>query len=164
MLLTLQAPLVALPSPDLPAGYSIRPTVAQDVAGLGALYFTAYDPGIGCATELEAIADMQLWLSGGYGEAWLTASPVIVFGESIVASVQIVRSVSWADVPSGPFITEVFTDRDHRRKGLARGAMIAAMAALRDAGEVSVALRVLASNPGARVLYASLGFRSWEPE
>lgn len=163
MLLTLEAQLTPKLIPTLPDGYQMRPTLPTDVDALGRIYFTAYEPGIACETESEAIADMQLWLSGGYGEAWLAASPVVTIDDSIASTVQVVRSAPWANVPDGPSITEVFTDRAHRHQGLAKAAMIAAMAALLEAGETSVSLRVLATNPAARRLYGSLGFRSWSP-
>jgi ribosomal protein S18 acetylase RimI-like enzyme len=158
-LLLLQAPLrQARPAP-LAEGYQLRPSRPEDIDELGRLYFTAYDPGIACASEAEAIADIAASFAGRYGELWTEASPVIVHGESIVGAVQAVRAAPWPDVPQGPFISEVFVGREHRRRGLARAALTATMAALARTGETAVSLRVMASNAAARRLYASLGFR-----
>jgi ribosomal protein S18 acetylase RimI-like enzyme len=159
MLLLLQAPLFGMKYTPLANGYQIRQSRHEDIEELGRLYYVAYNPGIACATESEAIADIAASFAGDFGELWLDASPVIVHDETIVGVVQTVRSVPWPDVPPGPFITEVFVARDHRRRGLSRSAMTAAMETLARAGETSVSLRVMASNAPARRLYASLGFR-----
>jgi ribosomal protein S18 acetylase RimI-like enzyme len=158
-LLLLQAPLLHTRSAPLADGYRLRPSRPEDIDELGRLYFRTYDPGIACANETEAIADIAASFAGRYGELWHEASPLIVHSESIAGAVQTVRAAPWPDVPPGPFISEVFVARGHRRRGLARAALTAAMYILAEAGERSVSLRVTAANAPARRLYASLGFR-----
>jgi ribosomal protein S18 acetylase RimI-like enzyme len=46
----------------------------------------------------------------------------------------------------------------HRRRGVGRALVHAAIAAARDAGGLRLTLRVLAHNEGARALYAACGF------
>ena len=144
---------------ELPAGYETRTSRLEDTEELGLLYFASYDRDVGCETEGEAIADIALAFAGEYGELWLDASPVITRDGVIVAAVQSVFSAPWPDAPPGPFITEVFTDRGHRRIGLARTMLLSVMATMRLAGNESVSLRVRDSNSAGRLLYASLGFR-----
>lgn len=74
-----------------------------------------------------------------------------------------VRRGPWDGTPDCPFIIELFTARELRRRGLARLAMQNCLAAVRDHGEVAVALRVAADNVAAFALYGSLAFVRWEP-
>ena len=143
----------------LPNGYELRASQAEDTNELGRLYFASYERDVGCETEEEAIADIGFAFAGAYGELWLDASPVITQDGAIVAAVQSVVSAPWPNAPVGPFITEVFTDKFHRRLGLARTMLVTVMATMQQAGHESVSLRVRDSNSAARLLYASLGFR-----
>jgi ribosomal protein S18 acetylase RimI-like enzyme len=150
----------------LPDGYHIRPSHPDDIVELGKLYFTAYDPDVGCATEEEAIDDIRKSFAGDYGELWLDASPVVTHDAAIVGLVQTVVSAPWPAcpelvewVPPGPYITECFVHREHRRLGLARTMLHSAMNTVTERGANSVTLRVMSINSPARLLYASLGFR-----
>lgn len=159
--LTLVRPNLPPPAPVLPAGYRLRPCTADDVEPLGRRYFDSYDPGVAGATVDEATADIRAAFGGEYGELWPAASLVATSGESgIAAAVQVVRRAPWPDTPDCPFVIELFTAPEHRRRGLAR-ALLAGVLAVTDRREV--ALRVSADNEPALALYRDLGFRDWRP-
>ncbi len=158
-MLTLLAnlPLPVTPS-VLPDGYAVREMDREDLEAVGRLYFEANEPGVACATLGEAVDDIVASFDGEYGEFWFEASPVVLHGDDPVAAVMTVRRAPWDDVPDCPFIIELFTDRAHRRQGLACHLITSAAETIRSAGETAVALRVDAANGPARRLYGSLGF------
>lgn len=159
--LTLIRPDLSPPAAVLPAGYRLRPCTADDVEPLGRRYFDSYDPGVAGATVDEATADIRAAFGGEYGELWPAASLVATSGEGgIAAAVQVVRRAPWPDTPDCPFVIELFTAPEHRRRGLAR-ALLAGVLAVTDRREV--ALRVSADNGPALALYRDLGFRDWRP-
>lgn len=161
-LVTLIRRIDAAPSPaEPPAGLAMRSSRPADLAALGALYFAAYDPGIACDTLEEAVADVAASFAGEYGEYWPEASPVVTSGGRIVNAVMTVRRAPWDDTPDCPFIIELFTARDHRRRGLGRLAVTSCMRTVAAAGEQAVALRVAVDNRAALALYRSLGFARW---
>jgi ribosomal protein S18 acetylase RimI-like enzyme len=151
-----------------PDGYALRPCRAEDVRALGRLYFEAYDPGEACASLVEAETDIRATYEGEYGELWPAASLVAlvsadpvgadVVGADVVGAVQVVRRAPWPDTPDCPFVIELFTDRAHRRRGLARALVRGAMAVV---GPGNLALRVRADNEPALALYRDLGFVEW---
>jgi len=147
----------------LARGYEARPMAVSDADAVGSLYFAAYDPGEACDTLEESVADVVMSLDGDYGPFWAEASPVIGRGSQVVAAVMTVRRAPWHDTPDCPFIIEVFTDRAHRRRGLARFGIGWCLRIVREAGESSVALRVMDDNTPALALYESLGFTPWKP-
>lgn len=151
-------PSLAQP-PPLPTGCLMRPCAPGDEEELAYLYFRAYPPGEASATLEEARADIAVSLAGAYGEFWPSASPVVLCDDALVAAVLTVRRASWEDAPACPYIIEVFTAPEQRRRGLARAVVQAAMAKLHESGEQQVALTVEAENSPALALYASLGFR-----
>jgi len=154
------------PVPDLvvPAGYRLRPCDPRDVEALGRLYFHSYEPGQACATLPEATADIRAAFAGDYGELWPEASLVAVTAQrDLVAAVQIVRRAPWPDTPDGPFAIELFTARDHRRRGLARGLLLGALHVVARDRQPRLALRVAADNHAALALYRELGFHDWRP-
>jgi ribosomal protein S18 acetylase RimI-like enzyme len=61
--------------------------------------------------------------------------------------------------PDCPWLIEVFTDPEHRRRGLARGLLSVACGELAAAGEPQVGLTVSTGNAAALALYTSLDFR-----
>lgn len=146
------------PATDLPAGYRLRRMAVTDIPALGALYFAAYDPGDAAASVEEALGDIEASFAGDYGELWLAASPVITVADEVVAASMVVRQASWPGAPPGPFVIEVFTDRAHRRRGLGRAMLSAAMRVALAEGEGSIGLQVNRDNAGARSLYRELGF------
>ena len=149
-------PLPATPS-VLPDRYVLREMRREDLEAVGRLYFEAYDPGVACATLEEAVDDTVASFDGDYGEFWFEASPVILHGDEVVAAVMTVRRAPWDDVPDCPFIIELFTDRAHRRQGLARHLIASVVETIRSAGGTAVALRVDEANIPARRLYGSPG-------
>lgn len=142
----------------LPDGYEMRPPSRDDIPAVGRLYFAAYDRGEACDTEEEAVADISAAFEGEYGELWLEASPVIDHRGGIVAAIQVVRRAPWPDVPDCSFIIELFSDRSHRKRGLATALVRQAAERAMDRGETALALRVMANNTAARALYSELGF------
>ena len=119
------------------------------------MYFEAYDPGVACDTLDEAIADIEASFQGDCGEFWYQASPVVEAEGRIVSAVMTVRQAPWDDTPDGPFIIELFTARDYRRRGLARLVIRHCLNTIRQAGETTVAPRVAHDNtPGVTVMCA----------
>ena len=161
MSLTLVADVRQVPDAVVPAGYELRSCDRSDVAALGRLYFAAYDPGVACATVEEATDDIAASFDGEYGPLWADASSVACHDDALVAAIMTVHRAPWDDVPDLPFVIELFTDRAHRRRGLARVLTARALSACRDAGERGAALRVDAGNAPALALYRSLGLVSY---
>jgi len=125
----------------LPPGYRLRPGTRGDIDLLGALYFASYPSGIAGATTDEAREDSEAAFDGVYGELWVDAPFVAEYEGHLVGAIQIVRSAPWDDVPTGPFILELFVDPRHRRRGLARTLLAQSLNAIGAAGESCVALR-----------------------
>lgn len=138
--------------------WTIRPCRQADTGALGALYFSAYDPGIACATPEEAIADIAASFAGEYGDLMPEASLVATIGDELVGAILTVRRAPWPDLPDCPFLIELFTSRTHRRQGIARSLLIAAMNAASLSGESRLALRLDENNADAIRLYESIGF------
>jgi N-alpha-acetyltransferase 10/11 len=142
-----------------------RQATDADVPRLGELYFSAYDPGVASESPDAAIADIHASVAGKYGTYLPDASPVALndAGE-IIAAIMVVERATWPETPDAPFIIELFTDRNHRRQGLAEELVLASMDALFNSGHKEVALRVDSENAAALALYLSLDFRRWYPE
>lgn len=140
-----------------PRGYSVRSSDTQDARAIGCLYFASYKPGQACDTLEEAISDVEASFAGAYGEYWFEASPVVEHDGSIVAAVMTVRRAPWDDVPDCPFIIELLTAPDHRRRGLARLLLVRTAQTTSETDE-KVALRVDSGNTPAVRLYECLGF------
>ena len=159
-MLTLVAPTpdAAARVPIPPDGYRARPVAPSDVEELGALYFRAYDPGVASATLDDAVRDIQASFDGEYGSLWLPASEVIHRSGEIVAAILTVHRAPWPDTPQCPFVIELFVDRAHRRRGLARVLVERCLVAAAAASEAGVALRVDAANAAALGLYRAVGF------
>ncbi|NOX24318.1 MAG: GNAT family N-acetyltransferase [Actinobacteria bacterium] len=149
-------------APPSPQGLVVRPSKAADLQQLGTLYFEAYEPGIACDSLDEATDDIKASFDGEYGEYWYEASPVVEADGCIVSAVMTVRRAPWDDTPDCPFIIELFTARDHRRRGLARLLIRHCLVIAHRSGETAVALRVAEDNTPARALYQSLGFSDWQ--
>lgn len=157
-----QTGIVAGQQASIPHGYAVRPCTPEDASALARLYFAAYPPGVACATLDEARADIAATFSGEYGELWLAASPLVFCDDALVAAVLTVRRASWEDAPACPYLIEAFTAPDQRRRGLARAAVVTAVAELFAAGERQVALTVAAENGPALALYRAVGFADAE--
>jgi N-alpha-acetyltransferase 10/11 len=154
-------------SPVSPAIIEAAPTAIVviddrgDIDELGRVYFEAYDPGTSWPTVEQATADVRSAFEGEYGELWKEASQVVALDDAVVAAVLTVRRPPWDDTPDCPFIIDLFTDRAHRRRGLARALIGSVLSQAASAGESGVALRVRPDNMPALDLYGSLGFRVW---
>ena len=74
-----------------------------------------------------------------------------------------VTRAPWSDTPDCPFVIELFTAGEQRRRGIARALMHRVLAEAAAAGASAVALRVAVDNPAARALYAGLGVVRWSP-
>lgn len=164
--LTLQLELagwVPREPPPVIDGVEVRSPARSDIPLLGALYFSAYEPGVAGADVAEATADIEASFDGDYGELWPEASAVAIRHDQIVGAVLTVKEAPWDDTPKGPFIIELFVDREHRRQGIARLLISRCLDALHRAGAASVGLRVVSDNEPALRLYRSMGFATWEP-
>ncbi len=141
---------------------TVQPT---DLPRLGELYFTAYDAGLAADSVEAALADMQASMEGKYGSFLPEASHVALDDTGkIVAAVLVVERAIGDDTPEAPFIIELITDREHRRRGLAEDLVMTTLDTLFNEGQKNVALRVEASNSAALALYLSLDFHRWSPE
>lgn len=139
-------------------GYSLRPMAPADTDELGRLYFDSYDAGDADESVEAATADIKASFEGAYGELWLQASPVVECSGAIVGAIMTVRRAPWEDVGECPFIIELFVDRAHRRRGLARWLVCEVLASAYRSAEHRLQLRVDEANSPALALYRSLGF------
>ncbi|WP_425861676.1 GNAT family N-acetyltransferase [Arthrobacter sp. TWP1-1] len=145
--------------------FASRTVEESDAARLGELYFTAYDVGVAGDSLDVALADMKASLAGKYGPLLPGASHVALDeAGKIVAAVLVVEHAVGDDTPDAPFIIELITDRQHRRRGLAEDLVLATMDTLFNDGKTDVALRVESTNSAALALYLSLDFHRWSPE
>lgn len=142
-----------------------RTVQETDIPRLGELYFTAYDAGVAGDSLEAAMADMRESYAGKYG-AFLPDASHVALDEAgkIVAAVLVVERAVGNDTPDAPFIIELITDRNHRRRGLAEDLVLATLDTLFNNGQKDVALRVEATNSAALALYLSLDFHRWSPE
>ncbi len=142
-----------------------RTVQTTDLPRLGELYFTAYDAGMAGDSVEAAIAAIQGAMHGKYGVFLPEASHVALDDSGkIVAAVLVVERELGDDAPDAPFIIELITDREHRRRGLAEDLVLATLDTLFNEGHRDVALRVEATNSAALALYLSLDFHRWSPE
>jgi GNAT superfamily N-acetyltransferase len=154
--LTLTAPTIALPAAVLPPGTQLRQLAAQDAADLGQLYVRSYPPDVIDGMDADAaIGDMVDTFNGAYGVIMPEATLGAFVAGHLVAVVMTVAQSPWDDLPRGPLIIEVFADPAHRRRGLARAVLLAAMRVI---SPRPVSLRVSPDNAAALALYRSLGF------
>lgn len=158
--------LIAKTSPlerDLKIAY--RNVQDSDAERLGELYFTAYDAGVAGDSLEAAMADMKDSLAGKYGRFMPEASHVALDDDGrIVAAALVVEHAVGTDTPDAPFIFELVTDREHRRRGIAEDLVLATLDALFNDGKDMVSLQVKETNSAALALYLSLDFRRWSPE
>ena len=136
-----------------------------DLPRLGELYFTAYDAGVAGESLEAARTDIQASMAGKYGNFLPEASHVALdeAGRIVAAVVGVERALG-NDTPDAPFIIELITDREHRRRGLAEDLVLATLDTLFNEGQKDVALRVESTNSAALALYLSLDFHRWSPE
>lgn len=142
-----------------------RPSAESDIQALGELYFTSYEPGLAKNTVEAATAEIRGTLAGEHGTFLYEASPIVTDEHGgLIAAVLVVDRAAAEDMPDCPFILELFTHYEHRRKGLADQLVRASMATLHESGYEQIALRIRDDNAAALALYLSMDFRRWDPE
>ncbi|HEX4700010.1 MAG TPA: GNAT family N-acetyltransferase [Actinomycetes bacterium] len=146
----------------VPDGRLVRRVEPSDAGAIGRLYFASYPRGVPGDSLEEAVSDITASFAGEYGEPWpdacLVASTAV---GDIVGCVITVSRAPWSDTPDCPFVIELFTAVEQRRRGIARALMQHVLAEAAAAGASAVALRVAVDNPVARALYDGLGFVPW---
>ena len=146
----------------VPDGVLVRLVEPSDVEAIGRLYFAAYPRGVPGDSLEEAVSDITASFAGEYGEPWGEACLVAtVAGGDIVGCVLTVTRAPWSDTPDCPFVIELFTADEQRRRGIAGSLMRHVLVEAAVAGASAVALRVAVDNPAARALYDGLGFVPW---
>lgn len=144
----------------VPPGVGVRPIARSDLRALGEPYFVAYPPGEAGETAEEATADVELALDGGYGRFMSEQSFTAVDATgAIVGAIELVEDPPWPDVPTGPFIIDLFVSGSVRGTGVGALLLSAAIDACTSAGHHGIALRVESDNQRARALYEGFGFR-----
>ncbi len=162
--LTLIADAVAGELAPLPVGFAVRAPRPGDADQLGRLYFDCQVPGADLADVVEGIDEVRAFFLGEFGEFWPEASGVVEFGGQLVAALLAVHRAPWDDTPDCPFITDLFTEPEYRRYGLARVLMERCLTEASASARPRVALRVDSENVPALRLYESLGFSSRESD
>jgi ribosomal protein S18 acetylase RimI-like enzyme len=146
----------------VPDGVHVRRVEPSDVGAIGRLYFAAYPRGVPGDSLEEAVSDITASFAGEYGEPWPDACLVAHCASGdLVGCVLTVARAPWSDTPDCPFVIELFTAAEHRRRGIGRALAQHVLAAAARADASAVALRVAVDNPAARALYAGLGFVAW---
>lgn len=158
--LTLIADAVAGELAPLPVGFAVRVPRPGDADQLGRLYFDCQVPGADLADVVEGIDEVRAFFLGEFGEFWPEASGVVEFGGQLAAALLAVHRAPWGDTPDCPFITDLFTEPEYRRYGLARVLMERCLTEASASARPRVALRVDSENVPALRLYESLGFSS----
>lgn len=145
----LDQPLPA--APDDKGSRALRPS---DAEALAVLMFSAYRGTVDDAGEgpSEARAEVDRLLGGGYGGVDFAASEVIERDGRVVCATLVTVYEGY------PLVAFSMTDRDWKRRGLARGGLLRAMHRLRAGGATKVQLAVTAGNTPAENLYEALGF------
>lgn len=137
----------------------------EDIPALGELYYNAYDQGIGEPSVDAATSEINEAFAGKYGTLLTEISQVVLDDSGkIIAGVLVVERSAEAGSPPAPFLIELFTDRDHRRRGLAERLVLISEDLLFHAGYQEVVVRVEEKNSAALALYLSLDFRRWEAD
>lgn len=142
--------LTAVPPPRLPAGYTLRPLSGPgDAAARAAVHARAFTGSRVTADSYRTV--MAAWPYRPDLD-WVVQAP----DRRLVA-----YATAWFDERHRAALFEpVGTDPQHRRRGLARAACLAAMHAVAELGatQVSVVARGDAGYPAPGRLYRSLGF------
>jgi RimJ/RimL family protein N-acetyltransferase len=104
------------------------------------------------APPVEGTAQFIDWLRSGAGVQFVAVAP----GGSVVGWCDIVRAQREGFTHNGQLGMGVV--ESHRRRGIGRGLVVAAIAAAPSLGISRIELEVFASNTGAIALYEQLGF------
>jgi len=146
-----------------PAGVRVVPAVPDLAPALGLLGWRAYGAEVLEVDGPDDVAqEMADAFTGSCGPLAPDASPVALDAATglPVAAVLTVSAAPWPDVAGMPFLIDVMTDPEWRRRGLARYLVTTAVAALAGTGAGRVGLRV-DSGSVAVWLYTQLGFQRW---
>ncbi|OMH24243.1 hypothetical protein BKD30_08850 [Tersicoccus phoenicis] len=144
-------------------GVTTRPVEEGDIPVLGQLFFSSYADSRPW-TEDEATADVRKVYADEFGRFLRDASLVVPDGDGRpVAALLVVDGFPDAALPDVPFVLELFTHPDHRRKGYAEELVRQSLAKLAEAGYEQVALRISEDNAAALALYLTLDFQRWDP-
>jgi ribosomal protein S18 acetylase RimI-like enzyme len=127
-----------------------------DLKAVGRLNATCYSPSI-VGDEDSAIADMQASWAGLYGQWLQDCSLIAALDGRPIGAVLAVDAPHWDDVSDLVFVTELFTEPNHQRRGVGGGLLTASLQAI-DADR-AVGLRVQSANMAAVCLYRKLGFK-----
>ena len=154
-----------LPVPAVPGGlgpgYRIISVREVEPDLLAEAFAYAYGPQAFPLGASQARAEIQEAFDGGFGQLIPAASLVAITSGQVAGVVMTVRRAPWPDIPSGPFIIDLFSTPGHRRRGVARYLLHRAMANARPPDETVIGLRVEIDNAPAQRLYRSAGFHDW---
>lgn len=158
--------LIARTSPlQVELNIHTRSLNTEDIPALGQLYFSAYDKGLAERSLEAATASISASFDGKFGKLLTEASQVALDDAgNIIAGIMVVERSNYDGTPEAPFLIELFTDRAHRRQGLAERLVLISGEKLFNAGYKDVAVRVKATNSAALALYLSLDFQRWDAE
>ncbi|MEH0110169.1 GNAT family N-acetyltransferase [Tersicoccus sp. MR15.9] len=140
-----------------------RPATDGDIPVLGQLYYSSYADSRPWTQE-EATADVRKVYADEFGRFLPEASLVVPDEQdNPLAALLVVDGFPDSGLPEAPFVLELFTHPDHRRKGYAEELVRQALARLAEAGYEQVALRISENNAAALALYLTLDFQRWDP-
>jgi ribosomal protein S18 acetylase RimI-like enzyme len=142
-----------------PPELDIHAIEESDLSDIGRAYLLSFEETPHAMTQAESRADVEAAWKGEYG-TWNTSCSLGAWmGGALVGAILTVTDAPWEDVPSGPFISDLFVVPAARRHGVAR-ALVQTVRSRVDGG---IALRVDDSATAARALYDGLGFTVVDP-
>ena len=121
---------------------TVRPARAGDVADVAALDRHLFGP------DAWSTAQVEEELVGERRRAWVAGDPLVGYAVTL----RVGDPVELVD------LQRIAVRPDHRRRGLARSLLTAALADAADSGADRMLLEVSADNPGALAFYAAAGF------
>lgn len=156
--IAMSRPLDLIPQADLPDGIDVRPAVETDFRKIWDASIEAFRDHWGFSKPTEE--DYQAYLGSKYfqPELWQVAW----HGGRVVSSV-----LNYIDADFNQkfnkrrgWTEQIATDRNYRRRGIAKALIVRSMHLLHQKGMTEVALGVDTENPnGALQLYESLGYK-----
>lgn len=143
----------------------LRRLTKADVEELAQLYLDSYAPGVAVDSLTEAREEMNMTFQGAFGQVITGATLGAEIDGTLVGAIQTVSNPPWDDIPTGPFIIELFVHPEFRGKGVATALLSAAAAHCHNQGLKAISLRVSMKSAAPAVrLYEWLGFQVVEPE
>ena len=121
---------------------TVRPARAGDVADVAALDRHLF------GADAWSTAQVEEELVGERRRAWVAGDPLVGY----VVTLRVGDPVELVD------LQRIAVHPGHRRRGLARALLAAALADALDSGADRMLLEVSADNPGALAFYAAAGF------